>query len=238
MSGSELKAGARKLIRENSPKLFLVGIVFIVIVTVFSEFQFRLMGTLTTYSVLRERLSSGELPSLTMLYSDFRPTGAALAFILYLLKPVIEIGFMSYCLKITRGQSGDFRDILDGFQFFFKVVLLSIVIAVLIFLWSMLFLFPGLVASYRYRQAYYILLDAPEKSVMQCIRESKQLMAGHKLDLFLVDLSFIGWAFLDIVVVLLIPAPISLPIVSIWLTPYMGLTHAAFYERLLDRFIV
>lgn len=238
MSGAELKAGARKLIMENSPKLFLVSIIFIVIVTVLSELQFRLIGTLTTYTALRERLSSGELPNLSMLYTEFRPPGAALALVLYMLNPVIEIGFMSYCLKTTRAIAGDVKDVLNGFQYFIKVILLSIMIAILVFLWSMLFLFPGIVASYRYRQAYYILLDAPEKGVMQCIRESKQLMAGSKLDLFLVDLSFIGWFFLDVIVVLLIPAPFAIPVVSIWLTPYIGLTHAGFYERLLNRAVI
>ena len=238
MSGVKLKTGARRLMFDNAPKLFLVSIVFIIIVAVFSELQFRLPGTLATYDLILERLRLGEIPNMAALYSRFRPPGAALAFVLLLLKPVVEAGYISYCMKITRGQPGEFRDIMNGFQHFTKVLSIAIISAVFIALWSLLFFFPGIVASYRYRQAYYILLDDPDKSAMQCIRESKWIMAGNKVDLFLVDLSFIGWVILDFLVVLLIPTPFSVPIVSIWMTPYMGLTHAAFYERLLSRMIV
>ena len=238
MTGRELKANARAFMKENAPKLFFISILFIIIVSVMAELQFRLPETLAAYQRIIERLSAGEVPDAGLFLTNFRPGGVVLAFLLFLLRPVVDFGYLSYCLKITRGEKGEYKDILNGFQFFGKVLLLSIVMTILITLWSFLFLFPGIAAYYRYRQAYYILLDSPDKEIMQCIRESKQLMMGNKLDLFLIDLSFIGWYVLDIIVILVIPLPFSLPLVSIWLTPYMGLTLAKYYDTLINRLVV
>ena len=242
MQGFELKAGARKIMQDNAPKIFFVGIVFIVISTVMSELQFRMPGITDAYDRFLDQVNSGELPGLRLLCANFRPVGAVLAAVLALLRPIVEVGYLSYCLKLTRSRGGDYKDILDGFLFFGKAILIFVITSVLCALWSLLLIFPGIVAYYRYRQAYYILLDAPEKSAMQCIRESKQLMAGNKLDLFLIDLSFIGWYILDtlviIIILLLIPVPVALPLVSIWLTPYKGLTLAAYYSKLESRILV
>ena len=102
----------------------------------------------------------------------------------------------------------------------------------------MLFVIPGIIASYRYRLAYYILIDDPGKGALQCINESKLMMHGKKLDLLTIDISFIGWYILDLAVVFIIPSPIALPIVSIWLSPYLGLTRAAFYEDQITKIAV
>jgi len=238
MQGFELRAGARRLMKENTPKVFFVSILFIVITTVMSELQFRLPGVSAANMRFLESVSRGEFPTVGLLYSYFRPGGAALAGLLYLLYPVLETGYKSYCLKTVRGQGGDYRDILDGFFFFGKALLIFIITTIFTALWFMLFFFPAIAARYRYRQAYYILLDAPEKSALQCISESKRMMRGHKMELFLLDLSFLGWYLLDLAVILLLPLPVALPIISIWLTPYMGLTHAAYYGQLVSSLAV
>jgi len=238
MQGFKLKSAARKLILDNALKHLFVSIAFIVISTVMSELQFRLPGTSDAFTRFLERIAAGEIPAPQLLFSNFRPTGAALAVLLLLLLPVLNTGFLSYCLKTVRGAGSSYKDILDGFQFFGKVLLIYIITSFFTFLWSMLFIFPGIAAYYRYRQAYYILLDSPEKGALQCISESKRMMAGNKLDLFLLDLSFIGWYILDMAVVLLIPSPFALPIVSIWLTPYIGMTRAIYFGQLESRLVV
>ena len=94
---------------------------------------------------------------------------------------------------------------------------------IFIALWSLLFIVPGIIAMYRYRMAYYILLDDPDKGPLQCIRESKELMRGHKKELFFLDLSFIGWEFL---------ITISAGILGIWILPYIYTTYAMYYNDL------
>ena len=234
----ELKAGARQKMRDNAPSIFFISIVFIVIGTVVSELQFRVPDTANAINQYLDNLAAGKLQTAGSIYSYFRPSGVPLAVILWLLYSVIDAGYMSYCLKITRGLDGEYKDIFNGFMFMGKVLLIRIVTSVLTILWSLLFFFPGIAAYYRYRQSCYILIDDPKKGVLQCIRESKSLMHGKKLDLFLLDLSFIGWWALDTLVVFLLPLPFSAPIVSIYLTPYHGLTCAAYYDRLIGQSIV
>jgi len=233
-----LKANARKVMVENAPKLFFVGLVYVTITTVLSELGFRLPGTSNAYDMFLQRLLAGEVPTLELFYSNLRYPGLALSAVILFLSPVIEAGFMHYCLKASRAQECGFKDLFNGFMFFGKIILISIIASFFIFMWSLLFIIPGIAAIYRYRQAYYILLDDPDKGVLQCIRESKRMMAGKKLDLFFLDLSFIGWVLVDNIIILLLPVPFALPIISIWLAPYLGLSRALYYNQLVENLVV
>jgi len=238
MTGAEIRAGARGLMLENAPKIFYISIIFVIIDTVVTELQFRLPGTVPAYYLFLEQLQAGALPDIGIFISYLRPPGLALASVLWLFGGVVRVGFMSYCLKISRGQAGEYKDIIDAFAFFMKVILIQIITTVLVFLWSLLFFFPGIAAAYRYRKAYYILLDDPNKSALQCVRESKRIMHGNKLDLFLLDLSFFGWFFLNVLVVVLIPSPFMLPFIMIWLSAYVGVSRATFYDIVLGKLAV
>jgi len=230
MTGSELKAVSRKLMFDNSPRLFFISLLYIIIGALVSWLTFRLPGNIDIQNMY-ERLSSGEMLSLTMIYSNFRPIGVFLAILLSLFQPLFDVGFMSFCLKTFRKQETTYKDLLDGFLFTIKVLSLFIVRFVLIVLWSLLLIIPGIVAAYKYRLAFYILLDDPKKGVMQCIHESSTIMYGGKVDLFIIEISFWGWFLLDILVITLLPLPFALPIVSVWIAPYMGLTIVGFYEE-------
>ena len=229
MPGSVLKAGARKLIYENSPGLFFISIVYIFFATVVFEFSFRIPFGIVLQEMTNQ-LAVGELPDISVVYKGFRPIGLISALLLSLLRPVFEVGYISYCLKTSRIQPTELKDIFKGFLFFTKILSIFILTTTIVFLWSLLFIIPGIVASLKYRLAYYILLDDPRKSVFQCITESRLLMHGRKLDLLIIDISFLGWYLLEIIVIILIPVPFTIPVISIWIIPYIGLTRAAFYE--------
>ncbi len=80
----------------------------------------------------------------------------------------------------------------------------------------------GMIVMYfSYALTYYVMIENPEYSVSQAMKESKSLMKGHKLDLFLLWLSFIGWALLAI---------LTLGIGFLWVSPYMSTTTAHFYR--------
>jgi len=230
MTGAEFKAVARKLMFENSPRLFFISLVYVAIGALVSWFIFRLPGTIDIQNMY-DRISSGELPSITMIYSNFRPIGVLLAVLFYLFQPIFDVGFKSFCLKTFRKQETGYKDVLDGFLLFIKVIMLFVIMFVLILLWSLLLIIPGIVAAYRYRLAYYILLDDPGKSILQCINESSAIMYGGKVDLFLIEISFWGWFLLDLLIATLLPFPFAFPVVSIWIAPYFGLTVVGFYEE-------
>jgi len=229
MPGSTLKAAARKLIFENAPRLFFICLLYVVLITVTTWLSLRFPGKISAQDIY-SRLASGQQPGLSVIYTDFALIGVLPAILLLLLQPVLNAGFMRYCVKLIRKQNAGLKDIFRCFLYFPKVVSIFIISSGLVILWSLPLIVPGIVAGYRYRQAYYILLDDPGKSALQCITESKLLMYGRKVDLFSIDISFIGW-YIIIAVFLLSPYPFIIPVISIWLSPYAGLTRAAFYEN-------
>ena len=103
------------------------------------------------------------------------------------------------------------------------MILLQIVMGIFVFLWSMLFIIPGIVAGYRYRFALYNLCDNPSIGVMEALNMSKAQTRGHKWELFVLDLSFIGWSIL---------CSLTLGILSIWIMPYMQQTDIGYFEAI------
>lgn len=90
-------------------------------------------------------------------------------------------------------------------------------------LWTMLFIIPGLVMAYAYAMTTYILEEHPEYSAWDASTRSRQMMKGHKFDLFYLHLSFIGWFLLSI---------FTFGIGLLWLCPYVDVATAAFYNDL------
>ena len=101
--------------------------------------------------------------------------------------------YANYALKLSRGQETSFRDFLTPFSRFGTVLLLAFLVEMYTYLWSLLFIIPGIVAAYRYRFATYIMFDYG-CSASQAIRLSTQMTYGHKLDLFRLDLTFLWYA--------------------------------------------
>lgn len=96
-----------------------------------------------------------------------------------------------------------------------------VLMAIFTFLWTLLFIIPGIIKSFAYFLTPYILVDNPELSANEAINLSQKMMKGHKFDLFWLELSFIGWMLLGI---------LTLGIGYIWLMPYMMTATAAFYQ--------
>lgn len=93
--------------------------------------------------------------------------------------------------------------------------------AIFVFLWSLLFIIPGIIKIFSYAMTKYILEDYPELTASEAIDRSRAMMRGHKFDLFWLYLSFIGWGFLCL---------FTAGIGYLWLVPYMETAEAAFYE--------
>lgn len=107
-----------------------------------------------------------------------------------------SMGLAIYMLRFLRERKANLSALFEGFEFLLKAFALQFMIDLFISLWTMLFIIPGIIAGFRYSQAFFILADDPKKGVMQCIRESKELMYGNKGQLFVLQLTFIGWMIL------------------------------------------
>lgn len=113
-----------------------------------------------------------------------------------LLTSVLSIGFILYCMTVRQRQRAEFTTLFDGFSFAGRVIGLVIIQFLFIFLWSLLFIIPGLIAAYRYRFAYYNLCENPSLGAMEALELSKRQTMGYKAQLFTFDLSYLGWGFL------------------------------------------
>lgn len=159
--------------------------------------------------------------------SDAMLTGGIVMFLLgwaayLLIIPALNLGIFRIFLKIARGEEAELKELFWGFRYFLKALGLTVMISIFVFLWSLLLLVPGIIAAYRYSQAYFILADNPEIGIMDAIRQSKQMMVGHKMEYFVLELSFLGWMLLCMFCFIGI----------LWLSPYMYVTYGNFYLNL------
>ena len=137
----------------------------------------------------------------------------------------LGIGVALVFLKLVRGENKvDLGDLFVSFsQRFGKDLLLGLMITIFTALWTMLFIVPGIVKSYAYSMAYFISLDNPDWDWRQCIDESNRITQGHKGELFVLDLSFIGWY---------IVGSLCLGVGALWVAPYHMTAKANYYEVL------
>ena len=152
--------------------------------------------------------------------------------ILHLIGVVLSIlalplywGYQTLYLGAVRGGEATAKDLFEGYnkELFPRVLTTTLLYYVYIFLWCLLLIIPGLIKSYLYAMTPYILKDNPEMKNNAAIEESMRMMNGHKLELFLLDLSFIGWALLSF---------LTCGIGFLWLAPYMNMARVNFYEDL------
>lgn len=136
---------------------------------------------------------------------------------------LLEAGVVLYHLGVWRGEEKPFSTLFEGFTIAGKVIVLSILEVVFIWLWSLLFLIPGIVAAYRYRFALYNLCENPELSAIEALNMSKAQTKGYKGSLFVLDLSFLGWDIL---------AGFTSGILDIWLDPYKMQTEMGFFQTI------
>ena len=116
--------------------------------------------------------------------------------------------------------------VFNSSKYFWGVIGVSIMVWIYTMLWSLLLIVPGIVKNYSYSQAVYIYRDHLDQgtpvTINEAITESRVMMDGHKGELFLLQLTFIGWVFLGV---------IFFPILF-WVMPYMQQTMANYYVNL------
>ena len=136
---------------------------------------------------------------------------------------VLNAGYYCYCFGILRREEMPYESLFDAFPFAGKVILLFIVQYIFILLWTFLLVIPGIVAAYRYRFAMLNLCENPEIGVMEALNMSKAQTLGFKWQLFVLDLSFIGWNIL---------VGLTLGILDIWVAPYIAQSNIAFFQEI------
>ncbi|MBQ6819924.1 MAG: DUF975 family protein [Clostridium sp.] len=154
------------------------------------------------------------------------PTTIVLSFnlISLLFTGVISVGLSKFLLNFTTNKAeAKFSDLFSQFKIYFKSLGLYILILLATLLGLLLLLIPGFIISLMLSQSFYILAEDPDKGIIDCLKESSQLMKGHKWEFFVLGLSFIGWWLLAI---------LTLGIGGLWVSAYQKVTETNFYLKI------
>ena len=133
----------------------------------------------------------------------------------------IAIGLVIFSLSLARNKKAKLEQIFEGFQDYSRAVEAYILLVAKVFVWTLLFIVPGVIAALSYAMTYYILVEDPKIGAMEAIKKSIRMMEGSKEKLFRLNLRFFGLGLLCI---------LTLGIGFLWLIPYMHVTYAKFYE--------
>lgn len=132
----------------------------------------------------------------------------------------LSFGIIMYTIRFANYEDLELTEVFNGFTRWIDSIVLTLVIGIFTFLWSLLLFIPGIIKGLSYSMSLYILAENPDMKPMEALEWSKQITNGHKGRIFYVYLSFIGWSIL---------ASLTCGIGYIWLFPYMNLTVTNLY---------
>ena len=136
---------------------------------------------------------------------------------------IIEIGYSRFNLNIIDNKNLKFTQIFSYFKHWWRAILANLLRSLFISLWSLLFIIPGVIATYRYSMVPFILSDNPDMSPTEAVEYSKHIMHGNKWRLFCLMFSFIGWDIL---------CALTFGVLNILVIPYKHVALAAFYRSI------
>ena len=212
----QLKAEAKTITKNAAVSAYVFTLIYLVITFILNMIlEFATGSTAAELSAVMEM----EIPFPTLGLSPLMVT--FLSILISLVSMVLSTGYLLYNMGVRKGRTMPYATMFDGFTFVGRIVVLEILIFVYVFLWSLLFFIPGIIAGYRYRFALYNLCENPQLSASEALNMSKAQTRGHKWELFVLDLSFIGWNLL---------CGLTLGILSIWIMPYIQQTDIGYFE--------
>ena len=166
-------------------------------------------------------------PSVSALVAALLSTVALVAAIYTLVYLIVggavSLGYAKFNLNLINNNNPDIKDVFSQFNRFKTGFVMVILRTVYIFLWSLLFIIPGIIATYSYAMTPYILMENPDMTANEALKASKELMKGNKWRLFSMQFSFIGWDIL---------CGFTAGIGYLVLNPYRAAADAAFYREI------
>lgn len=180
-------------------------------------------GSIVRYNLQPDETTLEALPGIRRILTCLAAYATVAGILSFLIGGTVSLGHSRYLLNQFDRRPLSVRDLFSQFYQFGNGFCLHLLTTIYTTLWSLLFVIPGIVASYRYAMAPFILAEHPEYTAGEAIRASREMMRGYKLELFLLDLSFLGWIFLSF---------FTLGIGSLFLAPYRAAAYAAFYRTL------
>ena len=231
-TNQEFKNAALDALRGNWAKAVVATLIYVLILsfitgpTVYSttQVQKQLTDLAATSPTGYQAAALITSPEFIALQKQATSTSGISTLLQFLLVLPLSLGFSNAFRKLlvagnTEILSNTFR---IGFGNYWHKVWGMLLMTIMVFLWSLLLIIPGIIKWFSYAMTPFILEENPELSASDAIHRSRMMMRGHKFDLFWLQLSFIGWFFLCL---------LTAGIGFLWLVPYYQTAKAAFYEE-------
>jgi len=139
-----------------------------------------------------------------------------------MITPAFALSLARVYLNLVTGDGNvTTGDAFSGFNDFWSAFKVDFLTGLFTFLWSLLFVIPGIIKMLSYSMSMYILAENKGMPALKCIKRSQQMTDGHKMELFILVLSFLGWLALVIV---------TGGLAAIYVIPYSTATWVNYYE--------
>ena len=229
----DIKTEAKEILRSAKVSPILITLIVMAIAFVLNRVMILVeygtlfpIGFIQRYAdAYQQAFATGDVSALQALAASL-PESTTMSFffstLVSLFMVILNAGYFIYCMGIRQGVEMPYSTLTEGLSVAGKLIWCSIQMSVKVFLWSMLFWIPGIIALYRYRFAYYNILTDESITAGGAIRLSCQQTRGMKMELFILDLSFIGWSLLS---------ALTMGLLNVWLTPYITLCDLAYFEE-------
>ncbi len=226
MDNKTIKMQAKGVLKNSRPSPVLVTVIFLAVLLVFAVLRMSLSGMLdaAVWDQYYEYAMAGDYQTALEYIYSIEPSGFstiviyAINFVTY----VLFAGYIIFIMNSVRRTEPTIYNLLDGFGHFLKVIIVNLLRSIIVYVLSILLVVPGIIASYTYRLALFILLDNPDIRIIDAMSLSRIMMKGHKMEVFKLDLSFIGYILLSLI----------FPPVLIYLMPYMYSSWVIYYDGL------
>ena len=205
MNRIELKEWAKKKIDGNIGNI-LLGVVIVLAVSLLFSF-----GVGFVQAVF------GEESFVTFIVS----------LIVELLLVPLSIGLNAYMIGFVKNDEFNRDTLFASYEDTYKIIGTNILMSFLIMIGMFFFIIPGIYLAFSYALVPYLLVTHRDLSITETLELSRKMMNGHKLDYFILSISFIGWVLL---------VPFTLGILLIWLYPYMATTTTKFAVDVIDSY--
>ncbi len=214
-----LKSKAKELFKGNKWHIWKPLVMFGLVIAIISVIALVLDQTLGL-----TRQATYEFFGQKMTYNAPGIISTIVGIVTGLASVAFSIAYAYYMLSFVRGTKLEMKDIVDFMKkHWVKAFVVSLLVGLIVLCGSILLVIPGIIAAIGLTFFQEVCADNPEMGAMDIIRKAWEITKGHKMDLFVLSLSFIGWSLL---------ADISLGIGYIWLLPYMVVTFTLAYEEL------
>lgn len=205
MNRVELKEWAKQKISGNIGNIFIgIGIIFVI-------------SLLFSFGVGIVQIIFGEESFITFIVS---------LIVEFLLVP-LQIGLNGYMIGFVQNDTFDRDAIFAPYDDTFKIIGASILMSFVVMIGFIFFIVPGIYLAFSYALVPYLLVTNKDLSITETLELSRKMMNGHKFDLFVLGISFLGWMLL---------VPCTFGIILIWLYPYMMTATTKFFVDIIGSY--